>query len=231
MKALLLFTVIIGFSFFGHSQSFEFWNSIGAKYKIGKRLTVAGSFTDRINNRGVKAFFPELTSKLKITKWASVSIDYRYVSKKENNGNYLGANRFNFNARFKNSYKRIKYSCRFRYQMSSGGDPNQGYESDFDEAFRFKPAVTYNIKKSAFEPSFGIDFFYNPTHGVYGKRFDKVRYSIGSSIELGGPHTIEVSLKLDHKFNSSSNGNKLIFALAYELDLNEFLKGNRNSGL
>ena len=70
MKALLLFTVIIGFSFFGHSQSFEFWNSIGAKYKIGKRLTVAGSFTDRINNRGVKAFFPELTSKLKITKWA-----------------------------------------------------------------------------------------------------------------------------------------------------------------
>ena len=231
MKVFFLFTLFIGIAFFGRSQSFEFWNAVGAKYKISDRVTLVGSFTDRINNRGVKALFPELTTKFKIVKWASVSIDYRYVSKKENNGNYLGVNRFNFNARFKNSFKRLKYSCRFRYQMSSGGSPTQGYESDFDEAFRFKPALTYNIKKSIFEPSFGIDFFYNPTHGVYGKRFDKMRYSIGSSIDLGGPHALDVSVKLDQKFNSSSNGNKLIFALAYELDLNKFLKGKSKSAL
>ena len=34
MKVFFLFTLIIGIAFFGRSQSFEFWNSVGAKYKI-----------------------------------------------------------------------------------------------------------------------------------------------------------------------------------------------------
>ena len=158
-------------------------------------------------------------------------MDYRLMSKRDNIGNYLGANRVNFNIKLRNSFKRWKYSCRLRYQMSSRGGGNDAYESDFDEAFRFKPSIVYNIRKSIFEPFFGLDFFYNPTNGVYGNRFDKVRYGIGSSIELGDAHDLDVFIKLDQRFNSGNNGNKLIVALAYTANLNKLLKGTAKKGL
>jgi hypothetical protein len=214
-----------------HSQSLELWNTFGTKYKVNKKISLTASFTSRIGEGSVGSFFPELSMRYKVLDWLSFSGDYRLVSKRSLNGNYLGANRFNFNLKFRNSYKRIKYSCRFRYQMSSRGGGGATYESDFDEAFRFKPVFAYNIRKSIFEPSFSFDFFYNPTNGIYGKRFDKVRYAIGTSIEIGDAHELDVAFKLDQRFNSSNNGNKLIFSLAYTANLNKLLKGSSKKGL
>jgi hypothetical protein len=76
-----------------------------------------------------------------------------------------------------------------------------------------------------------LDFFYNPTNGIYGKRFDKIRYALGTSIELGDAHELDVSIKLDQRFNSRNNGNKLIFALAYTANLKKLLKGVSKKGL
>ena len=231
MKSFTAFISFILFAFFSEAQDSELWNSVGASYKLNDQVSFSASFSNRIGDGNVKTFFPEATIKYKAFKWAHISMDYRLVSKRDDFGNYLGANRMNFNIKLRNSFKRLKYSCRVRYQMSSRGGGNQAYESDFDEAFRFKPVIVYNIRKSIFEPSFGLDFFYNPTNGVYGKRFDKVRYAIGSSIELGDAHDLDVSIKLDQSFNSSNNGTKLIFALAYTANLNKLLKVAAQKGL
>lgn len=231
MKYFLVFLTLISFAISGFSQSFELWNSIGANYKLNDQVFISANFTPRMGDGKVQSFFPEASVKYKLVKWAHVSLDYRLVSKREDNGNYLSANRLNFNLKLRNAFKRLKYSFRFRYQMSSSGNSGASYESDFDEAFRFKPSLSYKIKKSIFEPKFGLDFFYNPTRGVYGQRFDKIRYSLGSSIDLGGAHGLIVSLKLDQKFNSSKNGSKLIFAIGYEADLKKLLKGSRSSSL
>lgn len=231
MRVFTAFILFLMIAFFGSAQDFELWNSVGASYKLNDQVSFSASFSNRVGEGNVKTFFPEATVKYKAFKWAHISMDYRRVSKRDDIGNYLGANRMNFNVKLRNSFKRFKYSCRVRYQMSSRGGGNQAYESDFDEAFRFKPVIAYKIRKSIFEPSFGLDFFYNPTNGVYGNRFDKVRYAIGSSIELGDAHDLDVSFKLDQRFNSSNNGTKLIFALAYTANLNKLLKGIAKKGL
>ena len=231
MRLLTAFILFFMIAFYGHAQDFEFWSSIGSSYKLNDQVSFSASFSNRIGDGNVKTFFPEATVKYKAFKWAHISMDYRLVSKRDNIGNYLGANRVNFNLKLRNSFKRWKYSCRLRYQMSSRGGGNDAYESDFDEAFRFKPSIVYNIRKSIFEPFFGLDFFYNPTNGVYGNRFDKVRYGIGSSIELGDAHDLDVFIKLDQRFNSGNNGNKLIVALAYTANLNKLLKGTAKKGL
>jgi len=231
MKSLATFILCILVTFFSEAQDFELWNAVGTSYKINDRISLSASFSSRVGDRKVKTFFPEVTVKYKIVKWVHISMDYRLVSKRDDLGNYLGANRINFNAKLRHSYKRLKYSCRVRYQMSSRGGGNQAYESDFDEAFRFKPAIKYNIRKSIFEPFFGLDFFYNPTNGVFGNRFDKVRYGIGTSVELGDAHDLDVSFKLDQRFNSGNNGHKLIFALAYTVNLNKLLRGGAKKGL
>ena len=231
LKSVFLLVLLINLSFLVHGQSFEFWNAYGAKYKVNKQLSISASFTNRIGDGEVSSFFPEVSARFKVFDWLGASVDYRFVSKRAENGNYLGANRYNFNVKLRNSFERIKYSCRLRYQMSSRGGSNQSYESDFDEAFRFKPMLAYNIRKSIFEPSFSLDFFYNPTNGMYGKRFDKVRYSIGTSIELGDAHELDAAIKLDHRFNSNNNGDKLIFALSYTANLKKLLKGSTKKGL
>ena len=231
MRVFIAFIFFFMIAFCGSAQDFELWNSVGTSYKLNDQISFSASFSNRMGDGNVKTFFPEASVKYKVLKWAHVSMDYRLVSKRDDLGNYLGANRMNFNVKLRHSYKRFKYSCRVRYQMSSRGGGNQAYESDFDEAFRFKPAITYNIRKSIFEPFFGLDFFYNPTNGVYGNRFDKVRYGIGTSIELGDAHDLDVSFKLDQRFNSSNNGTKLIFALAYTANLNKLLEGGSKKGL
>ena len=231
MRLLTAFVLFFMIAFCGNAQDFEFWSSIGSSYKLNDQISLSVRFSNRMGDGNVKTFFPEATVKYKAFKWAHISMDYRLVSKRDNIGNYLGANRVNFNIKLRNSFKRWKYSCRLRYQMSSRGGGNDAYESDFDEAFRFKPSIVYNIRKSIFEPFFGVDFFYNPTNGIYGNRFDKVRYSIGSTIELGDAHDLDVSIKLDQRFNSGNNGNKLIVALAYIANLNKLLKGSAKKGL
>tara|TARA_Y100001933_G_scaffold233055_1_gene252130 strand:+ start:1590 stop:2285 length:696 start_codon:yes stop_codon:yes gene_type:complete len=231
MKSLAGFIVFILATFLSVAQDFELWNTLGTSYKINDKISLSASFSSRMSEGNIKTFFPEATVKYKIVKWAHISMDYRMVSKRDDLGNYLGANRMNFNVKLRHSHKRFKYSCRVRYQMSSRGGGNLAYESDFDEAFRFKPAIKYNIRKSIFEPFFGLDFFYNPTNGIYGNRFDKVRYGIGTSVELSDAHDLDVSFKLDQRFNSSNNGNRLIFALAYNADLNKLLIGGSKKGL
>ena len=147
LKSVFLSVLLINLSFLGHGQSFEFWNAYGAKYKVNKQLSISANFTNRIGNGAVSSFFPEVSARYKIFDWLGVSVDYRLVSKRAINGNYLGANRCNFNLKLRNA------------------------------------------------------------------------------------HELDAAIKLDHRFNSNNNGNKLIFALSYTANLKKLLKGSTKKGL
>jgi hypothetical protein len=166
-----------------------------------------------------RTLFPELTVKYNIAKWAYVSLDYRFVSKREDNGNYMGANRLNINAKVKNRLDRLGYALRIRYQMSSSTGASSSYNSDFDEALRFKPELSYDLKNSI-----------NPGTGVFGKRIDKFRYTLGTDLELDGPHEFSFFVRLDQKINSNNNSKKCIVGINYQLDLNKLLKGVSKKG-
>ena len=229
MNKYALVVLFVSVFLIGNAQSFEVWNSVGVKYKLTKEFRVAASFTGRFMDFKARTLFPELTVKYNIAKWASVSLDYRFVSKREDNGNYLGANRLNINAKLKNQIDRFGYALRIRYQMSSSTGVSSSYNSDFDEALRFKPEVSYDLKNSIFTPTMSLECFYNPGTGIFGKRIDKMRYTIGTDFELQGPHTVSVFARLDHKLYSSSPI-KFILGFNYQLNLNSILSGSSKKG-
>jgi len=230
MKKYGLVVLFVSSFLLGNAQSFEVWNTAGAKYKLTKEIQLAASFTSRFSDFKARTLFPELTVKYNIAKWAYVSVDYRFVSKREDNGNYLGANRMNINAKVKNRHDRWSYALRIRYQMSSSTGASGSYNSDFDEALRFKPQLSYDIKNSIFTPFFALEGFYNPGTGVFGKRIDKFRYTLGTDLEIDGPHEFSFFIRLDQKINSNNNRKKYIVGISYQLDLNKLLKGISKKG-
>lgn len=229
MRILAVIFFLIAFSFNGKAQSFETWTSAGVKYKLNKKIHFSGSLSSRFRNFEARTMFPELTVKYKVLKWMHLSVDYRYVSKRENNGNYIGANRINFNTKLKNNWNRLAYGIRMRYQMSSDGGSAGTYNSDFDRALRLKPGVSYDIKKSIFTPTASIECFYNPGSGIFGNRIDKMRYSIGTDLELDGPHSISIFTRIDHKIYDNDPA-KFILGVNYQLNLNAVLSGKSKKG-
>ena len=112
MRLIVITFLFFSISFSGSAQSFELWSSAGVKYKINKKIHFSGSFSSRFRDFKAKTIFPELTVKYKALKWMHLSVDYRFVSKRENNGNYNGANRINFNTKVKNNWDRLSYAMR-----------------------------------------------------------------------------------------------------------------------
>jgi hypothetical protein len=229
MKKRFTFFLFVMLFLSGNAQSFEVWNGVGLKYKVNKKIQLSGSFNMRAGVSHISTLFPELTAKYKITKWANLSLDYRRVSKREDNGNYLGSNRLNVNMKFRKNSDRWGYNVRFRYQMSSANGVNTNYESDFDEAFRIKPHVSYDIKKSIFSPFLSAEMFYNPSTGILGKRIDKMRYTLGTDLELDGPHAVGLFIRIDQKLYSI-NVYKTIIGINYQLDLKSVLSNYSKKG-
>ena len=133
------------------------------------------------------------------------------------------------NAKFNYNIDRFSLGFRTRYQMSSEKGSSSSYNSDFDRAIRFKPSLAYDIKKSIFTPTMSVEFFYNPGAGVLGQRIDKMRYTIGTDLELDGPHSIGVFARIDQKIYDS-NPIKFIVGLNYDLSLNKILKSYKKKG-
>ncbi len=229
MRLIVITFLFFFISFSGSAQSFELWSSAGVKYKLNKKIHFSGSFSSRFRDFKARTIFPELTVKYKALKWMHLSVDYRFVSKRENNGNYNGANRINFNTKVKNNWDRLSYAMRIRYQMSAEAGTVGTYNSDFDRALRFKPEVSYDIKKSIFTPSISVEFFYNPNSGLYGNRIDKMRYTLGTDLELDGPHSFRIFTRIDHKIYDN-NPTKFILGFDYQLRLNDILLGKSKKG-
>ena len=222
MQRIVTSCLFVMLFLFVNAQSFEVWNGLGLKYKVNKKIQLSGSYNMRFGDTQFSTLFPEFTIKYKITKWAHLSVDYRRVSKREVNGNYLGANRMNINIKLRKNIKRWGYNVRFRYQMSSANGVNTNYESDFDEAFRIKPQISYDIKKSIFTPFMAAELFYNPLSGILGKRIDKMRYTLGTDLELDGPHSVGVFIRLDHLLYAV-NPIKTIVGINYQFDFKSVL--------
>ena len=203
------------------------WLETGIQTKLNKGFSVKAELNNRFGSNGLATSFTQLTAKYKVISWLSASIDYRLISKKEQNGNYLLSNRVNSNLSFSYRQDRFSAGLRIRYQRAFNRLNASSYEPDFDNAFRFRPKVKYDIENSIFTPNAAIEFYYNPDNGEFGKQFNKIRTNIGVELELDGPHSVGINLLYDKKINLPNPTNYLIFKLAYSYKLALTKKSNR----
>jgi hypothetical protein len=216
MKSFLVLLVIFLQFGFLYSQStvFQVWNELGVSGKLTKDFSYGVDLSTRYGSDGLGTIFPQLSLKYKLNKYVRVSVDYRLIGKKELNGNFLTSQRVNGNLHFSYGIKRHSFGFRTRYQYSFNKLVGP-YESEFDQAFRFKPSYAYDINNSIFTPNFSCEFFYNPLTGENGKQFTRIRYYVGVEMELDGPHNVELGYYYDQKIQIANPVNRSILNLSY----------------
>ena len=216
MRQILFVFCALSLSSYAQDRS-EIWFGAGAKREVSKDLILGVQTNVRIQTSGnVQTLFQEIGIKSEHLKWFRPSIDYRFITSYAENGNTTYSNRFNFNADFRQKVKEVKLGLRMRYQVVIGGGANSG--TDLDPAFRIKPYVEYAIPKTRFTPEFSTEFFYNPVYGPFGRQFNRVRFGLGTTIDLPGPHTLAVTYYYGRKFATKVPYSEHLFSLEYSFE-------------
>lgn len=219
MKYFLYLVFFMSCSYgFSQPSDFQVWTEKGIKIGVSKRVSLGADWTNRIGERGFVTMFPQVNIKIKVFDWFRPSIDFRYIIDKSSSGIYSGSSRINLNAQFNYDKKRFIAGLRFRYQY--GFDRlSADYDSDFDKAYRIKPQISYDIKNSVFSPIISAEFFYDPSFAPLGRRFNKIRYFIGASLDFSGPHSFQFGYQYDQKINLPAPVNKHILSLSYTYNI------------
>ena len=219
MRSLILIAALLPCLSLGQSSG-KVWTEAGVKGSVIKDLDWAVELTNRFGGNGLETFFPQVSLKYKVTKWLRPSIDYRGIFDKDVHGNYLFSNRLNFNVEAKHAFDRLELSGRIRYQYSFNTlSAGSSYDSEFDQAIRFKAQVKYDINNSFFSPVLNTEFFYDPAYGPLGQRFMRSRSFIGADLELDGPHSFSFGYMLDRQMNIPWPKTRHILSLSYTYSL------------
>ncbi len=202
------------------AQLFEqqVWLETGVKYNLNKKFGASMDVTQRYGYMGLETIFPQVSFRYKLKKWVRPSIDYRVVCSKSNSGGYNATHRINGNIQFTHTLKRFDVGFRVRYQYSFKR-LNSNYDAEFDQAWRFKPSIQYNIKGQPVSPELSAEFFYNPENSVTGNQFNRIRYYAGADLSLPKNQTIGIGLYLDQWVNDIPK-KRIMYSLSYSIGLN-----------
>lgn len=216
MKRLILLACVVASSVHAQDRS-EIWLGVGIKREVIKDVTVGFQTNARIQTAGkLQTLFQEVSIKSEHLKWFRPSVDYRFITSYAKNGNTTYSNRFNINADFRKKVKDLKLGMRFRYQLVIGTASSAG--NDLDPSFRIKPYAEWGIPDSRFTPEISAELFYDPVFGEFGRRFNRMRYGIGTTIDLPGPNTLGVTYYYGRKFNTGNPYNEHLFSLEYSYE-------------
>jgi len=223
---MLRFLFLIPFLFlslfsFTQQNYFQFWLETGIKGKINKNIEYAVDWNNRFGNYNLQTTFGQASIKYKFKKWLKPSIDYRYISDRQANSNYSSNHRLNFNLQFSKTKKRLDLGLRLRYQYSFSQLLFGTYEPEFDESFRFKPSLSYDINNFPLTPQISTEFFYDPNNYELGNRFSKIRYSASCALDLKGPHKVEFGYIFDQQIELETPLNRHIINLNYTYQINK----------
>lgn len=212
----LVFSLLL-LPFLGLSQNstvFQVWNEVGLSYKIDKKQSLAFDLTTRHGAGGVQTFFPQISYRFKLNKYLRPSVDYRYVGSNTQEGNYTYRHRINANLQVNYDIQRFQLGLRGRYQFTTSRLADN-YEPEFGEAFRIKPSIAYDIKKSVLLPQASVEFFTGPMDAQQGYHLNRIRWSVGLGFDWDGPHTFELAYLYDQRIMSPGALNRAILNFSY----------------
>lgn len=214
LSALLCVTALSA----AHAQvRSQVWFGAGFEREILPHIVAGFQTNARISTAGpLQTLFQEASIKSEHLKWFRPSIDYRFITSYAKNGNPTYLSRLNFNADFRRKFKDVKVGVRVRYQMIIGNAALTG--TDLDPALRMKPYVEWSIPKTRFSPAFSTELFYNPAFGEFGRQFNRVRFGLGTSIDLAGPNTLGITYYFGRKYNVSNPYTEHILSLEYNYE-------------
>lgn len=231
MRILFYIIIIVfGVSLNSFAQN-RLWLSSAIETTIfTKDLEVEAGFNTRFYDHGrYDKLFPELSMKYDILDWWSASIDYRWVfNQSRTSYERTRGHRININTEPQVEFGRFQFETRFRLQYSfRRWGNNEVYEPDFDNAFRIKSVLKYNIDNFKIDPQIESEWYYNFNYSPSGRQFVKYRFAFGVDINLPNSHEISVKYRYDYEFNIANPGRYHILSIGhkFELDRKDYRTG------
>jgi hypothetical protein len=206
-----------------NNTAFQVWNEAGVSCKLDKKQSLAFDLTTRHAAGGLRTFFPQVSYKYKINKHIRPSIDYRFISDRNQEGNMTLQHRLNANLQFNQEFERLQLGLRLRYQYSTNRLA-ENFEPEFGQALRIKPSLAYDLQNTDLEPQVSMEFFTGPMDGQPGYHLNRIRWSVGLAYTFEGPHSLEVAYLYDQRIMSPGALNRAILNFSYGYSL-----GNKKS--
>ena len=205
-----LLLLICTLSAYSQQNDFQSWSSIKISKKIYKRtnLSVKEGIRFRENSSLISKNFTDvkISHRIKKTNF-EVSVGYRFSS--DFDLDFTSENKYRYYSDFssKYKYKRFKISFRDRVQY-------QGNSSGFSTLFRQKLDVSYNVRKTPFEPFLQFEFFIN-----MDEEFEKLRYTIGFFQPIFKDLNADLFYRIQQTLNTDNPENMFIIGtkLSYKL--------------
>ena len=205
-----LLLLICTLSAYSQQNDFQSWSSIKISKKIYKRtnLAVKEGIRFRENSSLISKNYTDIKISHRIKKTDfEVSVGYRFSN--DFDLDFISENKYRYYSDFssKYKYKRFKISFRDRVQY-------QGNSSGFSTLFRQKLDVSYNVRKTPFEPFLQFEFFIN-----MDEEFEKLRYTIGFSQPIFKDLNADLFYRIQQTFNTDNPENVFILGalLSYKL--------------
>ena len=199
-------------------KDFETWTSTSFSYAIDSRWKVDLNQQLRLkeNSSQFDVYFTQLGVRYKFKNNISVGTGARYIRENDNQGKMQGyENHFRWNGdlMYKLPVQRFALKYRLRYQSKTELNIPDAVERT---TYRFKTALSYNIKQSDFRPSLSAELFHNPNleNGI-----SKVRYSIGTSYHFKKAGEIAAFYRIEDKRSVSEPKRTQIFGIKYQYTL------------
>ena len=189
----------------------EFWYGISVEKKINKKWNIGLEENLRLNESGRQfgTLLFETHLSYKLSKKLRLKAAYRYSFKKASSSNVqrlsIAANRkWKINKRWRLSH-RLKYQYDFT--------PNR---QETRKLLRYKSEVTYNIRKSKWNPFFSAECFYRFYYK--GNHFERYRLAIGGDYKWHKRQAFSFAYMQERDLNENVREITNILNVAYSFD-------------
>ncbi len=210
-KTLISFFLLI-FSFSGLSQQndFQSWSSVRLSKKIYKRTSVyvKEGIRFRENSSIISKLYTDIKVSHRIKKTdLKFSMGYRISNTYKVDLTNEFINRFYVDYSSEYNYNRFIFISRERIQI-------QGNKESYSPLFRHKLEVSYDVRKTPFEPYFQFEYFLN-----FSEEFEKLRYTLGFSYPIHKKVNTNLYYRIQKELNKSKPEQIFILgtSLSYKL--------------
>lgn len=204
---LLLF--FLSTNLLAQENDFQFWSTFSVDKKLDKATNVylKHSLRFRENASILSKSFTDVRIKFKHNKKWSFAVGFRDINEWNKEIQKEQRNRYYSDIYFSKKLDRLNTSVRNRLQY-------QGNDSEYIFIFRQKLTLTYNIRKTKFDPDLSIEYFYNREDKI-----NKMRYTFGLSYPLSKDLDLELAYRIQQALNASNPETLFIFEgkLSYDL--------------
>lgn len=211
-KILNSILLVFVFSYCGFSQQSDFqnWTSFRLSKKIYKRtnLYLKEGLRFRENSSILSKVFTDVKVSHRIKKTdLKLSVGYRFADsyKLDFSSEYVNRYYFDFSSEYK--YKRFSFSLRDRMQI-------QGNNSSYSPLFRQKLDLSYNVRKTPFEPFIQFEYFLN-----FEEEFEKLRYTLGFSYPILNQVNANIFYRIQQDLNESNSKHIYILGSSFSYKL------------